>query len=122
MAQVVILSFALILAVVLRIILCPHHYLEPFSIYVLVAFFFFTALVQFALYTRFLEENPGMARIRFKKRLWCRIAFSLAIGALICLTMVSQPVFFACLYLLFLLLELIFDWVYYPRLFSSVYK
>lgn len=115
--QLVLLSFLLVCSVALRIILYPHNYLEPVPLYVIVGFFFLGELFQLLHFTSIMQLRHDNVRRIFHRTLFIRILLSILVGVAVCFFLTGQHLFFSMLFLYFLIVELIFNLIYYNRLF-----
>lgn len=116
LSQVILLSFLLVVSVVLRVLFYPHNYLESLPLYFIVGFFFLWEMLDFLLVSKELDESGGTFRSPVWLRAFLRLCVSLAAGFFICFFLSAQPSFTAALFLMFLVVEYLFDAVFYWRL------
>ena len=113
--QVALLSFLLILSVAVRLVLYPLRYLESLPLYFIVGFFFLWEMLQFFLVSReALEDSRNILRYYRHGILW-RVGISMLAGGCISFFLSAQPLFTALLFLMFLVVECIFDMIFYRR-------
>lgn len=117
--QVVLLSFLLICAVTMRIMRYPYNYLEPVPLYIMVGFFFLGELFQFFHFTWSMQMRRRGVRVLFHRTLAVRALVSVMSGVAICLFLTGQHLFFSMLFLMFLIAEMIFNVIYYGKLFRT---
>ena len=114
--QVGLLSFLLILSVVLRVMLYPLSYLESLPLYCIVGFFFLWEMLQFFFVSKRASADSRHILRDYRHGLPWRIAVSLAAGACISFFLSTQPGFTAMLFLMFFVVEVIFDLLFYRYL------
>ena len=98
--QVVLLSFLLFFSVVLRIFLYPLDNLESFPLYSIVGFFFVWEMFQFIMFSFWKDEKRQGVRAFVFQVLLLRLLASALVGYAVC-------------FLLFFVVELFFDVIYY---------
>ena len=113
--QVALLSLMLVLAVIIRIMLYPHHYLEALPLYFIVGFFFLWEMLDFLLVSKELEASGGKMQSPFVVRVVLRLLVSLAAGGFISFFLSAQFRFTMVIFLTFLAAEYLFDFIFYRR-------
>lgn len=113
--QVALLSFLLVVSVVIRIMLYPHHYLEALPLYFIVGFFFLWEMLDFLLVSKELEASGGKLQSSFVVRAVLRLFVSLAAGFFISAFLSAQFQFTAVIFLVFLVAEYVFDFIFYRQ-------
>lgn len=111
--QVVLLSFLLFFSVVLRIFLYPLDNLESFPLYSIVGFFFVWEMFQFIMFSFWKNEKRQGVRAFVFQVLLLRLLASALVGYAVCFLLSEQAGISLMVFLLFFVVELFFDVIYY---------
>ena len=111
--QVVLLSFLLFFSVVLRIFLYPLDNLESFPLYSIVGFFFVWEMSQFIMFSFWKNEKRQGVRAFVFQVLLLRLLASALVGYAVCFLLSEQAGISLMVFLLFFVVELFFDVIYY---------
>lgn len=111
--QVVLLSFLLFFSVVLRIFLYPLDNLESFPLYSIVGFFFVWEMFQFIMFSFWKDEKRQGVRTFVFQVLLLRLLASALVGYAVCFLLSEQAGISLMVFLLFFVVELFFDVIYY---------
>ncbi len=111
--QVVLLSFLLFFSVVLRIFLYPLDNLESFPLYSIVGFFFVWEMFQFIMFSFWKDEKRQGVRAFVFQVLLLRLLASALVGYAVCFLLSEQAGISLMVFLLFFVVELFFDVIYY---------
>lgn len=122
LAQVALLSFLLVTSVVLRIVLFPHNYLETMPLYVIVGYFFLGELFLLLYMTGCLKRRRRGIGKHFRNILGVAVVVSALVCMLLCIFLTGQSLFFSAIFLFFLVMEQLFNVLYYRRFFRTCVK